>query len=73
MDATNWHSDLNMAPLDTNDMLTAWIPIHDLGGAQGGGWGGGAGGSPPPAPAFWGCRVCEVYIGLKCSLLLKTN
>ena len=54
MDATNWHSDLNMAPLDTNDMLTAWIPIHDLGGAQGGGWGGGQGALLRPLLHFGG-------------------
>jgi len=25
--ATRWHSDLHMAPLDTNDMVTAWVPL----------------------------------------------
>lgn len=25
---TRWHSDLNMAPLDCNDFVTAWIPLH---------------------------------------------
>lgn len=24
-DATNWHSDLRMAPLDTNSYVTAWV------------------------------------------------
>eukprot|EP00741_Cyanophora_paradoxa_P024747 tig00000293_g23891.t1 len=24
---TNWHSDLTMAPFDTNDVVTAWIPL----------------------------------------------
>ncbi|CAN0412601.1 unnamed protein product [Discosporangium mesarthrocarpum] len=24
---TPWHSDLNMCPLDTNDFVTAWIPL----------------------------------------------
>ncbi len=28
--ATNWHSDLRMAPLDTNDFVTAWIPLRPL-------------------------------------------
>ncbi|XP_024545363.1 uncharacterized protein LOC112351534 [Selaginella moellendorffii] len=27
---TNWHSDLNMVPLDTNSFLTFWIPLHSL-------------------------------------------
>mmetsp|Transcript_21152 Transcript_21152/g.64437 ORF Transcript_21152/g.64437 Transcript_21152/m.64437 type:complete len:240 (-) Transcript_21152:96-815(-) len=26
-DCTNWHSDLTMAPLDTNEFLTFWIPL----------------------------------------------
>ena len=25
---TRWHSDLNMAPLDCNDFVTAWIPLE---------------------------------------------
>jgi hypothetical protein len=31
---TNWHSDLRMAPLDTNDFVTAWIPLRPLQGGQ---------------------------------------
>jgi hypothetical protein len=32
---TNWHSDLRMAPFDTNDFVTAWIPLRPIaGGAQ---------------------------------------
>lgn len=27
---TNWHSDLNMVPLDTNSFLTVWIPLRSL-------------------------------------------
>ena len=27
---TNWHSDLRMAPLDTNDFVTAWIPLRRI-------------------------------------------
>mmetsp|Transcript_37181 Transcript_37181/g.148413 ORF Transcript_37181/g.148413 Transcript_37181/m.148413 type:complete len:101 (+) Transcript_37181:522-824(+) len=27
---TLWHSDLNMAPLDTNRFVTAWIPLHPV-------------------------------------------
>ena len=30
MDQTNWHSDLNMVPLDTNDFITLWIPLRSL-------------------------------------------
>ncbi|GFR47152.1 hypothetical protein Agub_g8843 [Astrephomene gubernaculifera] len=33
---TNWHSDLRMAPLDTNQLVTAWIPLRPIGGAAGG-------------------------------------
>ncbi|GLC33176.1 hypothetical protein PLESTB_000362400 [Pleodorina starrii] len=40
---TNWHSDLRMAPLDTNDFVTAWIPLRPVRGARGGG----PGRSPP--------------------------
>lgn len=29
---TNWHSDLRMAPLDTNSFVTAWIPFRDIQG-----------------------------------------
>lgn len=29
---TNWHSDLRMAPFDTNDFVTAWVPLRDMGG-----------------------------------------
>eukprot|EP00775_Hariotina_reticulata_P001462 gene1462-1804_t len=32
---TNWHSDLRMAPLDTNDFVTAWIPLRPVRGGQG--------------------------------------
>eukprot|EP00850_Spirogloea_muscicola_P008706 SM000047S16845 [mRNA] locus=s47:212680:214959:- [translate_table: standard] len=28
--ATNWHSDLNMVPLDTSSFLTIWLPLRDL-------------------------------------------
>jgi len=28
--ATLWHSDLNMAPIDTNRFVTAWIPLHPV-------------------------------------------
>lgn len=27
---TNWHSDLNMVPIDTNSFLTVWIPLRSL-------------------------------------------
>jgi hypothetical protein len=27
---TRWHSDLNMAPFDTNDFLTCWIPLQSV-------------------------------------------
>ena len=27
---TNWHSDLRMTPLDTNDFVTAWIPLRRI-------------------------------------------
>ncbi|GIL75969.1 hypothetical protein Vretimale_5627 [Volvox reticuliferus] len=33
---TNWHSDLRMAPLDTNDFVTAWIPLRPVRGVRGG-------------------------------------
>lgn len=29
---TNWHSDLRMAPFDTNDFITAWIPLRPIAG-----------------------------------------
>ena len=29
-EATNWHSDLHTSPLDTNDFVTCWFPLHDL-------------------------------------------
>lgn len=32
---TNWHSDLRMAPLDTNAFVTAWIPLRPVSGAEG--------------------------------------
>ena len=25
---THWHSDLGMAPLDTNDFVTMWLPLQ---------------------------------------------
>eukprot|EP00897_Mesotaenium_endlicherianum_P006358 jgi/Mesen1/5750/ME000292S04829 len=28
--ATNWHSDLNMVPLDTNQFVTFWIPLQPI-------------------------------------------
>lgn len=31
---TNWHSDLRMAPLDTNDFITAWIPLRPVQGGE---------------------------------------
>jgi hypothetical protein len=30
MAETNWHSDLNMVPLDTNEFITLWIPLRSL-------------------------------------------
>ena len=27
---TNWHSDLNMVPIDTNSFVTVWIPLRAL-------------------------------------------
>lgn len=27
---TRWHSDLNMAPFDSNDFVTCWIPLQDV-------------------------------------------
>jgi ectoine hydroxylase-related dioxygenase (phytanoyl-CoA dioxygenase family) len=32
---TNWHSDLRMAPFDTNDFLTAWVPLRPISGGAG--------------------------------------
>lgn len=32
---TNWHSDLRMAPLDTNAFVTAWIPLRPVQGDEG--------------------------------------
>ena len=29
-EATNWHSDLHTSPLDTNQFVTCWFPLHDL-------------------------------------------
>jgi ectoine hydroxylase-related dioxygenase (phytanoyl-CoA dioxygenase family) len=31
---TNWHSDLRMAPLDTNDFVTAWVPLRAVQGGE---------------------------------------
>lgn len=36
---TEWHSDLNMAPLDTNAYITCWIPLHDVPCGEDGGSG----------------------------------
>jgi hypothetical protein len=36
---TNWHSDLNMAPFDTNDMVTAWLPLMPVASYEEGGSG----------------------------------
>eukprot|EP00611_Tribonema_gayanum_P008068 TRINITY_DN17527_c0_g1_i3.p1 TRINITY_DN17527_c0_g1~~TRINITY_DN17527_c0_g1_i3.p1 ORF type:complete len:406 (-),score=153.31 TRINITY_DN17527_c0_g1_i3:44-1228(-) len=36
---TNWHSDLNMAPFDTNDMVTAWLPLTHIAACEDGGSG----------------------------------
>ncbi|PNH02541.1 hypothetical protein TSOC_011470, partial [Tetrabaena socialis] len=44
---TNWHSDLRMAPFDTNDFVTAWIPLRPIRGARAGGGEEGKGGSSP--------------------------
>ncbi|KAG2486954.1 hypothetical protein HYH03_014451 [Edaphochlamys debaryana] len=33
---TNWHSDLRMAPFDTNQFVTAWIPLRPVRGARAG-------------------------------------
>lgn len=27
---TNWHSDASLSPLDTNDFVTAWIPLRPI-------------------------------------------
>lgn len=27
---TNWHSDVRLTPLDTNDFLTFWIPLRPI-------------------------------------------
>ena len=32
--ATNWHSDLRMAPFDTNAFVTAWIPLRSIAGDE---------------------------------------
>ncbi|CAM9760592.1 unnamed protein product, partial [Laminaria digitata] len=34
---TRWHSDLNMAPLDCNDFVTAWIPLEPVPARKAGG------------------------------------
>jgi hypothetical protein len=36
---TPWHSDLAMAPLDTNDFVTAWVPLHAVPADEDGGSG----------------------------------
>ena len=37
--ATRWHSDLHMAPFDTNHMVTVWIPFDAVPHADQGGTG----------------------------------
>ena len=37
--ATRWHSDLHMAPFDTNAMVTAWIPLDPVPAQDEGGTG----------------------------------
>lgn len=32
---TNWHSDLRMAPFDTNRLVTAWIPMRPVSNKDG--------------------------------------
>ncbi|CAM9744084.1 unnamed protein product [Choristocarpus tenellus] len=34
---TGWHADLNMCPLDTNRLVTVWIPLHHVASAEEGG------------------------------------
>lgn len=34
---THWHSDLSMAPLDTNSFVTCWLPLHDVAAPDDGG------------------------------------
>lgn len=36
---TEWHSDLNMVPLDTNDFITCWIPLQPVPETKEGGTG----------------------------------
>jgi ectoine hydroxylase-related dioxygenase (phytanoyl-CoA dioxygenase family) len=36
---TRWHSDLNMAPFDTNDFVTCWIPLQRVPSQSNGGSG----------------------------------
>jgi len=36
---TSWHSDLNMAPFDTNDFITCWIPLQPVPEQEAGGSG----------------------------------
>ena len=36
---TRWHSDLNMAPFDTNDFVTCWIPLQAVPTQENGGSG----------------------------------
>ncbi len=31
---TNWHSDLRMAPFDTNSYITAWLPLRAIQGGD---------------------------------------
>uniref|UniRef100_A0A7S2SR24 Fe2OG dioxygenase domain-containing protein n=1 Tax=Rhizochromulina marina TaxID=1034831 RepID=A0A7S2SR24_9STRA len=37
--ATRWHSDLHMAPFDTNDLVTCWIPLDPVPAQEDGGTG----------------------------------
>lgn len=37
--ATHWHSDLCMAPLDTNDLVTCWLPLQPVAAVKDGGSG----------------------------------
>ena len=38
-EATNWHSDLHTSPLDTNDFVTCWFPLHAVPASEEGGTG----------------------------------
>ena len=50
---THWHADLAMAPLDTNALVTCWIPLQPVPAEASGGSGSGSGsgsGYPNPNP-----------------------